>query len=72
MQKGKDIFEQFPTKVNGLHLHFQAGYEEKSQQFYAQAFLARNDMYCNTAFSEISIEDAILKLVKLLEHENKN
>lgn len=67
MQRSKDIFEEFPTKINGLYLDFQAGFEEKSQQFYAQAFLARNGMYCNTAFSDVSIEEAILKLVKILE-----
>lgn len=60
--------EGFETMIDGRRYWIEAGHEDKSQELYAQAF-DPSDLYkyINNAFSDISTEDAILKLVKLIE-----
>lgn len=65
MYNPHDDFDEFETKINGTKFMFRAYFD--SIEFLAEAYL--NDRYCNTAISKISIEDAILKLVKLLEND---
>lgn len=62
--KTKD--EGFETVIDGRRYWIEAGHEDKSRQLYAQAFL--NARYVDTAFSDNSVEEAILSLVKKIEN----